>query len=92
MNDAVLVALISGLCVAVPTMVTTLVSSYQNKTLNEYRFNELQTDFKTLREKVEKHNGIVERTSILEIETKTIFKRLDEIKSEIHEMNEYKHS
>ncbi len=59
MNEAVFVALISGICVAVPSLIATIVLNRKNQALIEYRLTQLE-------EKVNKHNQIVERTYRLE--------------------------
>lgn len=59
MSDAVVVAIISGLCIAVPTVITTMVTNNKNYALLKYRIDELS-------EHVEKHNKVVERTYKLE--------------------------
>ena len=72
MTEAVTVALISGLCVAVPSVITTMFSNNKANTLMNYRIDELT-------KKVEKHNNVVERMALQERETKAIWKRIDEI-------------
>lgn len=59
MNEAILVAIISGVCVAVPSLVATIVLNRKNQALIEYRLTQLE-------DKVNKHNQIVERTYKLE--------------------------
>lgn len=59
MNESVLIALISGICVAVPSLAATIVLNRKNQALIEYRLTQLE-------EKVNKHNQIVERTYRLE--------------------------
>ena len=76
MTEAVTVALISGLCVAVPSVITTMFSNNKANTLMNYRIDELT-------KKVEKHNNVVERMALQERETKAIWKRIDEIKEEL---------
>ena len=46
---------------------------------------ELKTEMRTLRTSVEKHNGVVERTVVLERDQKTLWKRQDELRDELHE-------
>lgn len=75
MSD-IITALIGGLCVAIPSIVTSIMTNNSNRRLIEYRIDELQ-------KQVEKHNSIVERTYLLENEQKTMWKRIDEIKREL---------
>ena len=42
MSDAVQVALISGLCVAIPTLITNYVSNRNNRTLMNYRLDQIE--------------------------------------------------
>lgn len=48
------VAIISGLCVAIPSVITTLSSNKRNNDLVLYRLDELD-------KRVSKHNNVVER-------------------------------
>lgn len=50
----VIVAIISGLCVAIPSVIATISSNKRNNDLVIYRINELE-------KKVSKHNNVVER-------------------------------
>lgn len=81
MTEAVTVALISGLCVAVPSVITKMFSNNKANTLMNYRIDELT-------KKVEKHNNVVERMALQERETKAIWKRIDEIKEELEKESE----
>ena len=81
MTEAVTVALISGLCVAVPSVITTMFSNNKANTLMNYRIDELT-------KKVEKHNNVVERMALQERETKAIWKRIDEIKEKLEKESE----
>ena len=47
-------ALISGLCVAVPTVIATIVNNNKNKAVIEYRINQLSN-------KVHEHNQLIDR-------------------------------
>ena len=49
-----IVALISGLSVAVPSVIATLVSNKKSETLMVYRINQLE-------DKVNKHNNLIDR-------------------------------
>lgn len=59
MSDTVLVAVISGMCVAIPSIITTFKSNSKATALMDYKIDELTKH-------VEKHNGVVERTYHLE--------------------------
>ena len=52
--DGVLTAVISGLCVAVPSIVATILANKRNNDLVLYRINELD-------QKVHEHNQLIDR-------------------------------
>ena len=79
-TETVTVALISGLAVAIPSMIATYFSQKNNQSLIEYKLKELE-------EKVDKHNSVVERTFKLENDVKTAFKRIDDIRDDLHAKN-----
>lgn len=54
MNSAIIVAIISGLCVAVPSIIATLSSNKKSNDLVIYRINKLD-------EKVHEHNNLIDR-------------------------------
>lgn len=78
MSEAVIVAIISGLCVGVPSVIATLVSNKKNNELINYQIKELKTQ-------VEKHNGVIERVYKLE---QTSAVRDEEIKVVNHRIND----
>ena len=84
MNDLI-VSLMGDLCTLVGVIVTCLVTSSGTKRLTEYRLNELRTDFNDLRERVNKHNNLVERMVTVEQSTKSAHKRLDSLVSSMHQ-------
>ena len=51
---AVMTALISGLCVAIPSIIATVTSNKKNNELVLYRINELD-------QKVHEHNNLIDR-------------------------------
>lgn len=54
MNETIIVALISGLCVAIPSVIATFINNANNRNLTIYRIDQLE-------KKVTKHNNLVER-------------------------------
>ena len=54
MITQIIVALISGLCVAIPSIIATISANKKNNDLVLFRINELD-------EKVKQHNNLVER-------------------------------
>lgn len=70
MDSTIIVAIISGLCVAIPSVIATISSNKRNNDLIQYRIEELT-------KRVEKHNSIIERTFKLEA-------RMEEAENEIN--------
>ena len=71
--EAIIVALISGLCVSVPSVIATISSNKKTTSLITYRIEQLE-------EKTEKHNQVMERQFKLEAE----FKDLKEFVNKMH--------
>lgn len=69
----IVVALISGLCVGVPSVIATLSSNKKTTTLITYRIEQLE-------DKTEKHNQVMERQFKLEQE----FKDLKDFVNKVH--------
>lgn len=67
------IALISGLCVAIPSVIATLSSNKKTTSLITYRIEQLET-------KTEKHNQVMERQFKLETE----FKDLKDYVNKLH--------
>lgn len=84
MNDLI-VSLMGDLCTLLGVIVTCLVTSSGTKRLTEYRLNELRTDFNDLRERVNKHNNLVERMVTVEQSTKSAHKRLDSLEESMRQ-------
>lgn len=75
MSEAIIVALITGVLALIGTVITSNAASK----LTAYKIEELRSDFADLRERVNKHNNLVERVTIVEQSTKSAHKRLDGI-------------
>lgn len=54
MGEQVVIAIVSGLCVAIPSLIGTISSNKRNNELVLYRINELD-------DKVHKHNDLIDR-------------------------------
>lgn len=78
MNE-IIIAVISGLCVAIPSIFTTLKSSKANNELLEYKIGDLKEDMKVLSNKVQAHNNFGIRLTKVE-------ESLSNIKDEINSM------
>lgn len=68
MNEVV-VAIISGLCVAVPSIIATISTNKKNNDLVIYRIDELD-------KKVKEHNSLIERMYNLEKKVTVIEEKL----------------
>lgn len=68
MDPVVQTAIISGLCVAIPSVIATFSANKNNRTLLEYRIKELE-------KKMDKHNSVIERVYILEEEVADLKRR-----------------
>lgn len=72
MPDAITVALISGLCTAVPSLIATIVLNNKSTAIMQYQIADLT-------KKVEKHNNVVERMAVAENSLKSAHHRIDEL-------------
>lgn len=54
MDSTIIVAIISGLCVAIPSIIATITSNKKNNDLVIFRIDELD-------EKVHEHNNLIDR-------------------------------
>lgn len=83
MSDTVLVAIISGLCVGVPSILTSVVLNNKNQAIFNTKIEDNQKfidyEIKELTKKVEKHNNVVERMALQERETKALWKQVDKL-------------
>lgn len=71
-SDAIIVSLITGALACVGSVVSVIMGNR----LTAYRIAQLE-------EKVTKHNGIVERTAILERDVKTAFRLIDDLAEDL---------
>ena len=69
---AVLTAVISGLCVAVPSIVATISANKRNNDLVLYRINELD-------QKVHEHNQLIDRMYNVESDIKIINEKVTDL-------------
>lgn len=83
MSDTVLVAIISGLCVGVPSIFTTIMLNNKNQAVINAKVEDNQKfiDYKIqeLSDRVDKHNNVVERMALQERETKALWKNVDKL-------------
>lgn len=77
----IVTALVSGLCVAIPTIVATITSNKAHDRVIDERMRFMTEQIKDLSAKVEKHNEFNDRLIIVEQSVKSAHRRLDDLKS-----------
>lgn len=83
MNSEIIVALISGICVAVPSILATIFSNYQNIKKNEENKKLTIYRLEKLEEKVDKQNNIIEKIYRVEKEVEVIKDDIKELKEDM---------
>lgn len=85
---AILVALISGLCVAIPSVVATVKSNRAHDQVVDEKMKNMSEDIKSVDTKIDKYASNVdmlkERLIVVEQSTKSAHHRLDDITSQLH--------
>ena len=76
-NKAIVVTIILKIIEVTAPLIVALVSVYLSNRLVAYRLDQLE-------KKVEKHNQVVERVALLEQDNNAQWKRIDELKAEVH--------
>ena len=84
MSPEIINALITGLCVAVPTIISVVVTSNTRDAVNEELIKNLSEKIDDLSAKVQVHNSFAERIAIVERDIKTCFNLLEQMRKEIH--------
>ena len=85
MSPAIITALISGLSVAIPTIISVIVTSNSRDAVIEERLKFLSQKIDSLSEKVQQHNNFAVRIAEIERDMKTVFRLLDEMRRDKHE-------
>lgn len=82
----IITALVSGICVAVPTIIATVTSNKAHDRIVDERIGYMTEKIKELTAKVEKHGEFNDRLIIVEQSVKSAHHRLDQImKGEEHD-------
>lgn len=79
-DPTIITALISGLCVAIPTIISVIVTSNTRDAVNEERIKNLSKQIDDLSVKVQIHNGFSERIAVVERDLKTVFNALEQLR------------
>lgn len=74
-------SIVSSLIALGGSLLGTLSGILVTNRLTSYRLEQLER-------KVDKHNNVLERVALMEQNEKSIWKRVDELRSEIHEIKE----
>ena len=72
-------SIISALIALGGSLLGTLGGIMVSNKLTAYRLEQLE-------KKVDKHNNVLERVALMEQNEKTIWRRVDELRNEVHEM------
>lgn len=80
MNSDIIIALISGISVAVPSLVATLFSSYQNNKRQEENKKLTIYRLEALEKKVDKYNNVMEKIYSIEADLKNMKEDIRELK------------
>lgn len=75
----VITALISGLCVAIPTIIATITSNRARDKVMEERMKFMTEKIDDLSARVDKHNQFNDRLIIVEQEVKSAQHRIDQL-------------
>ncbi|WP_281671996.1 hypothetical protein [Pseudoramibacter alactolyticus] len=83
MTDPVVTsAIISGVCVAAPTIIATIVNNNSHNQVIDERMKSTSDKIEELSERVNKHNNLIERMAVVERDLKTAWRQIDDIKEE----------
>lgn len=86
----VITAVISGFCVAVPTIVATVTSNRAHDKVVEERMRYMGEQIKDLNAKVEKYSEFNERLIVIDADVKRAHTRIDDLKIQVEERRELK--
>ena len=74
------VAVISGLCVAVPSVIATVTTNKKSSAITDFKIEELKEDVRVLNEKVQVHNNFGIKLAKIEENIVNLRDELNEIK------------
>lgn len=80
MSSSIVTALISGLCVAIPSIITVIATANTRDAVNEERIKYLSEKIDALSAKVQLHNNFETRIVAIEKDLKTALSRIEEIR------------
>lgn len=84
MSEAVQVAVVSGLFVAIPSVIATIMSNNKTTTLMNYRMNQLE-------KKQDKYNNVIARTYELEKQSRVLNEQMKVANHRIDDLEKGEH-
>ena len=72
MSETILISLISGLCVAIPSVITTVTANKKSVALTNYKIDELTVA-------VKEHNNFAKRMPVVEEKINDLTRRVESI-------------
>ena len=73
MTEGIIIALISGLCVAIPSILTVVITSNANAKLVDYRLQQMEG-------KLDQYKDLPQRVFVIERDQQSIWKNIDYLK------------
>lgn len=84
---SIIVAIITGISVATPTIISTVVNNNVRYKVLEEQLKYTNLQIEDLSKQVAKQNNLLERVALLEHDTQTAFMRIDEIRNNVKEFS-----
>ena len=76
MTDTILVAIISGLCFVVPSVLATWTSKSKHSALLDYKVEQMDKKVDSLAKKIESHNELEKEVATLKEQVKDLSERI----------------
>lgn len=80
MTEGIIIALISGLCVAIPSILTVVITSNANAKLVDYRLQQMEG-------KLDQYKDLPQRVFVIERDQQSIWKSIDYLKGKEENQN-----
>jgi uncharacterized membrane protein len=81
MTEGIIIALISGLCVAIPSILTVVITSNANAKLVDYRLQQME-------EKLDQYKDLPQRVFVIERDQQSIWENIDYLKGKEENKND----
>lgn len=76
MTDTIMVAIISGLCVGIPSVLATWTSNSKHSALLDYKVEQMDKKVDSLAKKLESHNELEKEVATLKEQVKDLSERI----------------